>query len=91
MKLDHLKLIGKFEFSNSCALWAIKLTLLFLELIGAELDYTSKRESVPHNMFYKCTNLQKFLSLESICFKGPNRALWTHFQTRQISRRWLNV
>jgi hypothetical protein len=60
MKLDHLKLIGKFEFSNSCALWIIKLSLnLFSKLIGAELDHTSKRESVPHNLFYKCANLQK--------------------------------
>jgi hypothetical protein len=32
------------------------------ELIEAELDHTSKRESVPHYLFYKCTNLQKFLS-----------------------------
>jgi hypothetical protein len=31
MKLDHLKLIGKFEFSNSCALWTIKLSLNFFQ------------------------------------------------------------
>jgi hypothetical protein len=50
MKLDHLKLIGKFEFS--CALWTIKLSLnFFLELIGAQLDPTFKTESVPHNLF----------------------------------------
>jgi hypothetical protein len=32
MKLDHLKLIGKFEFSNSCALWIIKLSLKFFRI-----------------------------------------------------------
>jgi hypothetical protein len=47
----------------------------FLELIGVELNHTTKRESVPHNLFYKCGDLQKFLSSESICLKGPNRAL----------------
>jgi hypothetical protein len=60
MKLDHLKSTWKFEFSNTCALWTIKLNLIFLELIGADLDHTSKIESVPHNLFYKCVKLQKF-------------------------------
>jgi hypothetical protein len=31
----------------------------FSKLIGAESDYTHKREIVPDGMFYKCENLQK--------------------------------
>jgi hypothetical protein len=66
MKLEHLKLIGKFEFLN--ALWTIKPSLFFSELIRAELDYTFKRESVPHNLFYKCANLQKIRELKKYLF-----------------------
>jgi hypothetical protein len=42
---------------HSCVLWTIKLSVKFSELIGAELDHTYKRESVPHNLFYKCVKL----------------------------------
>jgi hypothetical protein len=52
----------------------------FSELIRAELDHTSKRESVTHSLFYKCANLQKFLSSKSICLNGLNRAIRTQFQ-----------
>ncbi len=38
----------------------------FSELFGAELGHTPKRESVVHNMIYKCANFQKFLSLGSL-------------------------
>jgi hypothetical protein len=75
LKLDQLKSIGKFEFSNSCALRTIKLNLKFSELMGIELDHTPKRESAPHNLFYKWENLQKLLSSGSMCFNGPNKAL----------------
>jgi hypothetical protein len=61
VKLDHLKLIGKFEFLNSCALWTIKLSLIFSELIGVELDNTSKRQSVPHNIFVQVCKSAKNL------------------------------
>jgi hypothetical protein len=62
----------------------------FSELIGAVLDHTSKMESVPHNLLYKCLNLQKFLSSESICFKGPNKAIQSTFQT-SFSRNCLTI
>jgi hypothetical protein len=31
----------------------------FSELIGMELDHTSKMKIVPDGMFYKCVNLKK--------------------------------
>jgi hypothetical protein len=52
----------------------------FFKLSRVELDHTSKRESVSHNLFYKCVNRPKFLSSKSICFKGPNRAIQSSFQ-----------
>jgi hypothetical protein len=54
---------------------------IFSELIGADLDHTSKIESVPHNLFYKCVKLQKFWMLRGIYLKGLNRAIPTQFQT----------
>jgi hypothetical protein len=59
----------------------LRLVIDFSELIGAELDHTPKREIVPGGMLYKCENLQKFWSLGSICFKGPNRVIQHRFQT----------
>jgi hypothetical protein len=47
----------------------------FLEFIRIELDQTPKIESVPHNLFYKCRNLQKKLRSKSISFKSPNKTL----------------
>jgi hypothetical protein len=44
-----------------------------------ELDYTPKTEIVPADLFYKSENLQKLLMSESICFKGPNRAIQLTF------------
>jgi hypothetical protein len=44
-------------------------------------DHTSKIESVPHNMIYKCVKLQKFWMSGDICLKGLNRAIPTQFQT----------
>jgi hypothetical protein len=32
LKLDHLKSIEKFEFSNSCALWSSWLSQQFLRI-----------------------------------------------------------
>jgi hypothetical protein len=46
-----------------------------------ELDLAPKREFVPHDLFYKCTNLKKLLMFGSICFKGPNRAIQFSSQT----------
>jgi hypothetical protein len=53
----------------------------YLEFIRVELDLTPKREFLPHDLFYKCTNLQKLLRSESICFKGLIRAKKADFQT----------
>jgi hypothetical protein len=75
MKLDHLNFQTLVHCGPLSSVWN------FSELIGAEWDHTSKRESVSHNLFYKCANLQKFLSSKSIYFKSPNRTLWTRFQT----------
>jgi hypothetical protein len=80
MKLDHLKLIEKFEFSNSYALWTIKLSLnLFSKLIEAKLDHTCKRESVPHNLFCKCANLQKIHVLKKYLFQGSKQSSMNPF------------
>jgi hypothetical protein len=48
MKLDHLKLIGKFKFSNSFALWTIKLSLNFFII-----NYSLIR---PHFQKRKCSS-----------------------------------
>jgi hypothetical protein len=73
LKLDHLKSIGKFEFTPvHCGL--IDLVSNFLYFVGTELDHTPKRDIVPGDLFYKYANLQKIWSLRSICFDGPNRA-----------------
>jgi hypothetical protein len=53
--------------------------LNFTELIGVDLDQTSKIESVPHNLFYKCVKLQKFWMLRGIYLKGVNRTIPTQF------------
>jgi hypothetical protein len=49
----------KFEVSNFCKVWTIKLSHIFLELIGMELGHTPKIEIVPNVMFYKFANLHK--------------------------------
>jgi hypothetical protein len=46
----------------------------FSKLIGAESDYTHKREIVPDGMFYKCENLQKKLELEKHLFQGSKKS-----------------
>jgi hypothetical protein len=56
-------------------------SLIFSELIGAELIPTPKRLVVPYSLFYKSANYQKFLSMGSICSKSPNRAIQHRFQT----------
>jgi hypothetical protein len=81
MELDHLKSIGKFEFTP-LHYGPLSLVWNLSELIGAELDHTSKRESVSHNLFYKCVKLQKFWMLGGIYLKGLNRAILTQFQQR---------
>jgi hypothetical protein len=53
----------------------------FSEFIRAESDHTSKIEIVPGAMFYKCENLHKIWSRETICFKGLKRAIQHRFQT----------
>jgi hypothetical protein len=37
MKLDHLKLSGKFEFSSTCALWTIKLSQKFFRINWSQI------------------------------------------------------
>jgi hypothetical protein len=61
--------------------WTINLSCYFSELIRAELVLILKRETVPDGMFYKCANLHKIWSKESICSKGPNMAIQHRFQT----------
>jgi hypothetical protein len=63
--------VGSFEVHLK--VWIFKLLCI--------VDHTSKIESVPHNLFYKCIKLQKFCILGSICLKGLNRATPTQFQT----------
>jgi hypothetical protein len=63
------------KFSSSVECGPLSSVYNFSEIIIIELDHTPKRESVSHNLFYKCVNLQKFLSSGSICFRGPNRTL----------------
>jgi hypothetical protein len=87
MKLDHLKSIWKFEFSNSCALWTIKLSLKFFRINWSRFRPHFQIESVPHNLFYKCVKLQKFWMLGGICLKGLNRAIPIQFQTALSSFR----
>ncbi len=55
--------LSQFEILNlqtpmHCGL--LSLDWNFLELFGAELGHSPKRESVVHNMIYMCANLQKF-------------------------------
>jgi hypothetical protein len=49
----------KFKVFNFYKVWTIKLSQIFLELIGMELRHTPKIEIVPNVMFYKFANLHK--------------------------------
>jgi hypothetical protein len=60
--------------SQILLVWTDILNQQFSEFIGVELDLAPKREFVPHDLFYKCANLQKLWRSQSIYFKGPNRA-----------------
>jgi hypothetical protein len=75
LKLDQLKSIGKFKFSNSCALWIIKLNRKFFRIYWNQIR--------PHFQKIKCSSQlviqvskfeKKILSSENIYFKCPNRA-----------------
>jgi hypothetical protein len=57
----------------------ISLVWNFSELIGVELDHTSKRESVSHNLFYKCANLKKKLELKKYLFQGSKQSSMNPF------------
>jgi hypothetical protein len=58
-EVDHLMSIRKFEFTPvHCG--PLRSVRISSELIGADLDHTSKIESVLHNLFYKCVKLQNF-------------------------------
>jgi hypothetical protein len=48
-------------------------------LLDSNYTLLPKKEFLPHDLFYKGVNLQKFLKLGSICFKGPNRAIQPEF------------
>jgi hypothetical protein len=56
----------------------------FGKLLESNLDLAPKRGFVPHDLLYKCANLQKLERSESIYFKGPNRANPLSFQTDEI-------
>jgi hypothetical protein len=87
MKLDHLKLIGKFEFSKPCALWTIKLSLNFFRINWSRIrPHFQKRKCSSQPVLQVWKPGKKFLISECICFNGPNRALWTHFQTCRFLR-----
>jgi hypothetical protein len=49
-----------------------------------ELDLAPKRAFVPHDFLYKFTNLKNLFMSESICFKGPNRAMQFSSQTWKV-------
>jgi hypothetical protein len=55
--LKSIEMSGIFE--DWIILKSIEMSGIFLEVIGAELDHTSKRERVPYNLFYMCAYLQK--------------------------------
>jgi hypothetical protein len=80
--LDHLKSIWKSDFQTPVHCRPLSSVWNFLELIGADLDHTSKIESAPHNLFYKFVKLKNFCMLGGICLKGLNRAIQTQFQMR---------
>jgi hypothetical protein len=81
MKLDHLKLIGKFEISNSCALCTIKLRLKFFRINWIRIRPHFQKRKWSSQLVLQVCKSAKILQLWNICFKGPNRALWTCFQT----------
>jgi hypothetical protein len=47
----------------------LRLVWNFAEFIGIEIDHTSKREIVPHNLFYKCANLQNSWAQKVFVFR----------------------
>jgi hypothetical protein len=79
MKLDHLKLIGKFEFSNSCAFWTIKLSLKNFRINWSQI--------IPHLQKRKCSSplvLQvlksaKILEPEKYLFQGSKQSSMNPF------------
>jgi hypothetical protein len=63
----------------------------FWKFIGVELGLTLKSKFLPHDLFYKNVNLQKFWMSESICFKAQNRANRSQFFSLRFSRFCLTL
>jgi hypothetical protein len=81
----------KFKDFKFCIVWTDWLSQQFWEFIGIDLNHTFKREFIPDNFFYKCTNLQKLLRSGGICFRGLNRATQPSFQTEDSPRKCLTI
>jgi hypothetical protein len=63
MKLDHFESIWKFEFSNSCALWTIELSLEFFKNYLEPNKATLPKEKVLSIIW--STSVQIFRNLEA--------------------------
>jgi hypothetical protein len=66
MKLDHLKLIGKFDFSNSCALCTIKLSLKFFRINWSRIRPHIQKRKCSSQLFLQVCKSAEILELKII-------------------------
>jgi hypothetical protein len=79
MKLDHLKLIGKFEFSNSYALWTNKLSLEFFRINWSRIrPHFQKRKCFSQLVLQVCKSKKK-LELKKYLFQGSKQSSMNPF------------
>jgi hypothetical protein len=52
----------------------------FLEFIEVKLDLAPKREFVPHELLYKCPNIQKIMEVSKYLFQGSKQSKSTQFE-----------
>jgi hypothetical protein len=79
LKLDHLKSIGKFDFSNSCALWTSWLSQQFLRIYWSRIRPHSQKIMCCPWLFLQVCKSVKILELEKYLFQGSKQSYMNQF------------
>jgi hypothetical protein len=78
-EVDHLNLIGKFEFSNSCVLWTIKLSLKIFRINWSRIRPHFQKTKSSSQLVLQVCKFAKIHELKKYLFQGSKQSSMTLF------------
>jgi hypothetical protein len=85
-EVDHLNLIGKFEFSNSCVLWTIKLSLKIFRINWSRIRPHFQKTKSSSQLVLQVCKFAKIHELKKVFISRVQTELYD-----PVSHRWINV